>query len=185
MKMSPAGLQLLTLWEGSKRKVYTDSAGLLTIGVGHLLLKHEIVADAIKIGGKPVRLRYGLSDMQIGELLAQDLVRFEDAINKNVSVTLSQNQFDALVSFSFNVGVTAFLRSSLLKEINSGNMEAVPNQMRRWNTVGGKPVQGLTNRREKEIRLWLGQTQARESASPTSDGWQTQPASVSSSVTDR
>jgi len=169
MKISPAGLQLLTLWEGSKRKVYTDSAGLPTIGVGHLLLKSEIAADAINIAGKLVRLRYGLSNMQIGDLLAQDIVRFEDAINRNVKLTLRQNEFDALVAFCFNVGVTAFLRSSLLKEINSGNLDAVPNQMRRWNTVGGKPVPGLTNRREKEIRLWLGSSSDGETSKVESD----------------
>jgi len=161
MKMSPVGLQLLTLWEGSKAKVYKDSAGLPTIGVGHLLLKSEIAADAIKIGGQLVRLRFGLTEDQIRGLLAQDLVRFEDAINKNVKVTLSQNQFDALVAFCFNVGVSSFLRSTLLKAINNGTLDAVPDQLRRWNTVGGKPVPGLVNRREKEIKLWRGDISAR------------------------
>jgi len=154
MKMSPVGLQLLTLWEGSKAKVYKDSAG-------HLLLKSEIAADAIKIGGQLVRLRFGLTEDQIRGLLAQDLVRFEDAINKNVKVTLSQNQFDALVAFCFNVGVSSFLRSTLLKAINNGTLDAVPDQLRRWNTVGGKPVPGLVNRREKEIKLWRGDISAR------------------------
>lgn len=156
MKMSPAGLQLLTLWEGAKAKVYNDSAGLPTIGVGHLLLKNEIAADAINVGGQLVRLRFGLTEDQIRGLLAQDLVRFEDAINKNVKVPLTQNQFDALIAFCFNVGVSSFLRSTLLKAINSGTLDAVPEQLRRWNTVGGKPVQGLVNRRENESKLWRG-----------------------------
>ena len=156
MKMSPAGLQLLMLWEGSKPKVYKDSAGLPTIGVGHLLLENEIAADSVTIAGKQVRLRWGLTEYQISGLLAQDLVRFEDAINKNVKVALRQNQFDALVAFCFNVGVTAFLNSRLLKEINFGNLGSVPDQLRRWTTVNGKPVPGLVNRREKEINLWRG-----------------------------
>lgn len=161
MKISQHGLRLLTLWEGSKPKVYKDSAGLPTIGVGHLLLKHEIAADAINIAGKLVRLRFGLTEAQISDLLAQDIVRFEDAINRNVKITLKQNQFDALVSFIFNVGVTSFVRSSLLKAINSGHIAAVPEQLRRWTMVNGKQVPGLVNRREKEIDLWLGSSSDR------------------------
>jgi len=108
LKVSAKGLRLLSLWEGSKPKVYKDSAGPSTIGVGHLLLKSEIAADAINIAGKLVRLRYGLNETQIRSLLAQDLVRFEDAINKNVKVALRQNEFDALVSFCFTSGSRRF-----------------------------------------------------------------------------
>lgn len=83
--------------------------------------------------------------------------RFEDAVNESVTVTLSQNQFDTLVSFSFNVGRGAFQNSTLLKKLNHGMYDEVPIQLKRWVFAGGQRVRGLEVRRENEIKLWNGE----------------------------
>lgn len=155
--MSANGLRLLMQWEGFRTKVYDDAGGAPTIGVGHLLTIAELLADAIMIDGKRYKLRYGLTKDTVLALLAQDVARFEDAINEHVKVPLTQNQFDALCSFVFNVGITAFLKSTLLKAIASGNLAAVPTQLRRWTKVDGREIPGLVNRRENEVNLWLSE----------------------------
>jgi lysozyme len=156
MLMSRNGRKLLAQWEGMRNAVYDDAAGLPTIGVGHLLTQDELDSGTIEINGQAVEYRHGLSDRQVLDLLARDLVGFEKAVDKAVQVPLSQNQFDALVSFAFNVGTSAFDKSTLLKVLNQGQYDQVPGQMRRWVKAGGKTVDGLVNRREKEIALWNG-----------------------------
>jgi lysozyme len=156
MQMSRNGRKLLAQWEGVRNAVYDDAAGLPTIGVGHLLTQDELDSGTIEINGQEAEYRHGLSDKQVLDLLAQDLVGFEKAVDKAVQVPLSQNQFDALVSFAFNVGTGAFDKSTLLKVLNQGQYDQVPGQLRRWVKAGGKTVDGLVNRREKEIALWNG-----------------------------
>src|SRR6185436_11783170 len=115
MQMSEHGLGLLQKWEGFELKLYKDSAGLPTIGVGHLLTKSELTSGKIVINGIPVRYSGDLTNQQVLDLLSQDLKPSEQAVNKGVKVALNQNQFDALVSFAFNVGNPAFAASTLLK----------------------------------------------------------------------
>jgi lysozyme len=98
-----------------------------------------------------------LSDAQVDQLLSQDLVRFESAVSTMVIVELNQNQFDALVSFSFNLGTTALKTSTLLRELNKGNFNEVPTQMMKWVNSDNVVVPGLVNRRQNEIKLWQGQ----------------------------
>jgi lysozyme len=157
MQMSQHGLQLLEQWEGFKLQVYKDSAGLPTIGVGHLITKSEQASGTINIAGVPVKYAGGLTQQQVTDLLAQDVVPAQNAVNNGVKVALNQNQFDALVSFTFNVGVGAFTGSTLLKVLNQGQYDQVPTQLLRWTKAGGKVVQGLVNRRNNEIKLWNGQ----------------------------
>ncbi|HYY92981.1 MAG TPA: lysozyme [Pyrinomonadaceae bacterium] len=157
MQMSQHGLQLLEQWEGFKLQVYKDSAGLPTIGVGHLITKSEQASGTINIAGVPVKYAGGLTQQQVTDLLAQDVVPAQNAVNNGVKVALNQNQFDALVSFTFNVGVGAFTGSTLLKVLNQGQYDQVPTQLLRWTRAGGKVVQGLVNRRNNEIKLWNGQ----------------------------
>jgi lysozyme len=157
MQMSQHGLDLLTQWEGCELKVYNDSAGLPTIGVGHLLTKSELMSGKISIGGVPVKYAAGITLQQAQQLLAQDLDPAEAAVNGGVKVTLNQNQFDALTSFTFNVGVGAFTASTLLRLLNQGQYAQVPEQLMRWTRAGGRVVQGLVNRRQNEIKLWNGQ----------------------------
>ena len=155
MTMSDHGKRLLAQWEGFERNVYLDVAGLPTIGVGHLLTKDELSSERIVIGGDAIDYTLGLTDQQVYDLLGQDLERFERVVNDSVEPDLAQNQFDALVSFAFNVGGGAFRQSTLLKRLNARDFADVPSQLRRWIRSGGRIVQGLVNRRENEIKLWL------------------------------
>ena len=157
MQMSENGLELLKQWEGFELKVYKDSAGLLTIGVGHLLTKSELSSGKIAINGVTVKYADGLTEQQALDLLSQDVQPAENTVNTNVKVPLTQNQFDALVSFTFNVGGGAFKGSTLLKVLNQKQYTEVPTQLLRWTRAGGKVVQGLLNRRQNEIKLWNGQ----------------------------
>jgi lysozyme len=155
MTMSDHGKRLLAQWEGFERNVYLDVAGLPTIGVGHLLTKDELSSERIVIGGDPIDYTLGLTDEQVYDLLGQDLERFERVVNDSVEPDLAQHQFDALVSFAFNVGGGAFRQSTLLKRLTARDFADVPSQLRRWIRSGGRIVQGLVNRRENEIKLWL------------------------------
>lgn len=155
-RMSDHGRALLIQWEGFKPKQYLDSAGLPTIGVGHLITPAERTSKQIKIGTATVSTTATLTDAQVNTLLIQDLVRFETAVTSFVVVDLKQNQYDALVSFAFNLGTTTLKTCTLLKELNARNYDAVPTQMRRFVNSDGHPVPGLVNRRENEVKLWLG-----------------------------
>lgn len=159
MHMSEHGRRLLTTWEGSRRSVYNDAAGKPTIGVGHLLTGTELASKAIVIDGAPVPYAGGLDDDEVGRLLAQDLRRYEDAVDRCVTVGLEQNQFDALVAFCFNVGVGAFEGSTLVKTLNQGGFADVPDELRRWTIVAGRTIPGMVNRREHEIDLWRGEAE--------------------------
>jgi lysozyme len=158
--MSEHGRRLLMEWEGFKAHVYRDSAGLDTIGVGHLLTVNERLTGVIMIKGKPVTYRNGLTTEQVSDLLAQDLEPKERAVSEGLTVELEQHQFDALVSFCFNVGAGAFEDSTLLRCVNAQRFDEVPAQFRRWNRAGGRVVTGLTNRRDNEINLWLSPMEA-------------------------
>jgi lysozyme len=156
MEMSEHGLALLKQWEGFELQEYKDSAGLPTIGVGHLITSSEQASGEIVIDGLPVTYADGLTDQQALDLLSQDVKPAEQTVNNGVTVALDQNQFDALVSFTFNIGGGNFKSSTLLKVLNQGQYDQVPDQLQRWNKAGGKVVQGLVNRRENEIKLWNG-----------------------------
>ena len=148
MRMSEHGLELLTQWEGFETSAYLDSGGKLTIGVGHLLTAAERSSGTVTIDGVPVAYGGGLSRAQVTALLRQDLTQYEAAVNEHVTVGLAQNQFDALVSFTFNVGKGALASSTLLKRVNALDFDDVPNQLRKWNKVNDQVIQGLVNRRE-------------------------------------
>jgi lysozyme len=154
VKVSDQGKRKIREWEGSRARVYRDAGGKLTIGVGHLLTKSELASGKIWIQGQAVPYAAGLSDEQILDLLGQDLAGAEQGIKDGVDVELSQNQFDALVSFCFNVGRMAFKNSTLLRLLNQEKYDEVPAQLRRWVRCNGKVIQGLVSRREQEIELW-------------------------------
>lgn len=154
MKVGANGKNLFKEWEGLQTHVYTDSGGEPTIGIGHLITREERLSGKIRIGSSFVDYRNGLTEQQCWELLEQDLVIAEKAVNSAIKVSLNQNQFDALASMAFNIGAGAFRGSTLVKLLNQGQYDQVPGQMRRWVRDNGKVVQGLVNRREKEIRLW-------------------------------
>lgn len=153
--ISRYGLEKLKLWEGFRNHVYDDSGGKPTIGVGHLLTKSELMSGKINIGGSLIKYRNGLSGDEVYLLLKQDIEPVQTLVDKLVIVPLTVNQFDTLVIFSFNIGCDAFKSSTLLKMLNKGMYADVPQQLKRWVHDDGKVVQGLVNRRNKEIALWL------------------------------
>lgn len=130
-------------WEGLRLAAYQDSAGVWTIGYGHT-------------GGVFPGMR--ISNKEASTFLLEDLEEAIRAVESLVRVELTDNQFGALVSFVFNLGVGAFRKSTLLRELNKGNYERVPTELARFNKirVGGvyRVDKGLVNRRSAEIGLW-------------------------------
>lgn len=98
-----------------------------------------------------------VSDVVIDILFAEDLAAFERGVEEAVKVPLSEDQFAALVAFSFNVGLGAFRTSTLLKLLNRGDYQGAADQLPRWNKSGGKVLNGLVKRRASERALFLGQ----------------------------
>jgi len=158
MKVSTKGLNhLIKLEGGFKLKMYNDlgaKKGHCTIGIGHLI--HKGICTGVNPSEKT--FKNGISTIQGKNLLKNDLRIAEKAINRRVAVQLTQNQFDALVSFVFNVGSTKFRSSTLLKLINSKQIKKAANEFQKWNkvTVGSKIiiVPGLRNRRISEKHLF-------------------------------
>lgn len=143
-KVTPEVLSKIKQWEGLKLKPYRDIAGVWTDGYGN--------TNGVVPNGPEITLAKAEADLR------RNLATAEAAVDRLVKVALSDNQFGALVSFVFNVGVTAFAGSTLLRVLNLGDYAAVPAQMARWNkiTANGKKVvsKGLANRRAAEIGLW-------------------------------
>ena len=137
MKTSDQGLDLLMQREGSRNTAYQDSVGVWTIGVGHT--------------GPDVFPGLELTDDQVKSIFANDISRFEDAVNSAVQVELAQNQFDALVSFSFNVGTGAFRTSTMVRLLNQGDFADIPAQFDRWHI----PAE-ITQRRNGEREQFKG-----------------------------
>jgi lysozyme len=157
VELSDTGRKLLRELEGCSAVPYRDSAGLWTIGIGHLLTKSELSSGKITTKGGYFTYKNGpISESTIGALLTQDTQIAARTIRETVHVTLWQHQFDGLVCFCFNIGSTAFTRSTLRRLLNAGEYSEIPTQMRRWVYSGGEVIQGLKNRREKEIALWEG-----------------------------
>lgn len=150
MKTSDNGLDLIAEFEGFVDHLYNDPANHCTIGIGHLVHLGRCGG-----GGSEEQWRNGISYSEAVHLLQEDVKRYEDAVNTLITVPLNQNQFDALVSFTFNVGAGALADSTLRRLLNVGNYQAVPEQLRRWNKGGGQVLPGLVRRREAEVDLWL------------------------------
>ena len=159
MQLSDEGLALLKSLEGVEREPYRDSAGLLTVGCGHLLTKDELSAGKIQCGETIIRWKDGpLTDDEITALLNEDTGWAEACVEACVHVPLSQHQYESLVLFAYNIGSNAFRQSTLCRVLNDGNYAAVPTQMARWVHAGGRVVPGLVTRRVREIAHWHGQT---------------------------
>lgn len=157
-RLTDQGRKLLEELEGRRSHAYRDSAGLLTIGVGHLLTRDELSSGKLWVGGTSFRWRDGLTEMQIDALLDQDLKPVEEAVMALVRVPLTPTQRDALICWTFNVGRGAAAKSSLIRLLNQGLYGLVPVQLKRWVYAGGDRVEGLARRREREAALWQGET---------------------------
>ena len=135
------GLALIKKFEGCELEAYQCSAGVWTIGYGHT----KDVVEGMTI-----------TQEEAEQMLVDELHEYESYIDKYVTVALNQNQFDALVSWVYNLGPANLSASTMLKVLNSGEYEDVPAQMKRWNKAGGKVLEGLIRRREAEACLFIG-----------------------------
>ena len=140
MKTSNVGIELIKKYEGCVLKAYKCPSGVWTIGYGH--------TNGVKSGMK-------ITKTQAVNYLKQDLSIYEKAVTDYVKVPLNQNQFDALVSFSFNCGVGALKTSTLLQKLNSSDYNGAANEFPRWNKSNGKVLNGLVRRRQEEKELFL------------------------------
>jgi lysozyme len=154
MKISDKGLALIKKFEGLRLNAYKDIAGVWTIGYGSTKYTN---GDTVKPGDKLT------DESQADELFKHTLSQYMNAVKNGVKVLLTQNQFDALVSFTYNVGTGAMMKSTLKKELNAGNYINAANQFLVWNKITdpktGKKVisKTLSLRREKERALFLSE----------------------------
>lgn len=155
MRISQIGLDLIREFEQCRLTIYHDQAGYPTIGWGHKLTPSESSSGKIQIGNVRVYCKPSLTQDQADALFRQDLYSYESTVNGTVSVDLMQNQFDALISLCFNIGSNAFANSTLLRRLNQKQFDKIPEQFRRWKYAGGQVSNGLINRREAEVNLWL------------------------------
>ena len=140
LSYSEKGLALTEQFEGLRLEAYQDSVGVWTIGYGHT--------------GPDVHAGLTITQEQASALLLQDAGTAVAAVNRLVTVPLTQNQFDALVDFVFNLGSGNFAKSTLLRELNAGNTAAAAAQFLVWNRAGGVVLPGLTRRRQAEAELF-------------------------------
>lgn len=137
------GLALIKRFEGFSAQLYDDAAGYATIGYGHLLQPGEDFSA-------------GITRADADRLLRADVRIAQGAVLRLIDHPLTDGQYDALVSFTFNVGGGALQRSTLRRKINRGELAAAPAEFHRWVYAGGRRLRGLVRRREAEIACFLG-----------------------------
>lgn len=133
-------VNLIKKFEGFRKDAYLCPAGIWTIGYG--------TTKDVKQGDK-------CTEQDAEQYIQRDLEEFAKAVNENVKVPLTQNQFDSLCSFVYNVGIGAFKKSTLLTKLNNKNYTEAADQFLRWNKAGGKELTGLTKRRQAERDLFV------------------------------
>jgi lysozyme len=145
MQMSQGGIDnLLKTFEGCKLKAYRCPAGVCTIGYGH----------TSAAGAPMVNDGMTITQAQADTILRQDLIKYERSVQDLIKVELTQNQFDVLVDFAYNAGVGNLKSSTMLKKINSGDLDAVPVELMKWTKGGGKVLPGLVRRRQAAVAWW-------------------------------
>lgn len=142
-----AGLEVIKHFEGVRLKAYQDSVGVWTIGYGHTSMA----------GDPQVHSGLTITQAQAESILKKDLGIFERGVKDAVKVTVNSNQFSALVSFSFNLGLGALRESTLLRKLNAGDYNGAANEFPRWVKAGGQTLPGLVRRRNAERALFLSQ----------------------------
>jgi lysozyme len=147
MKLDQKGYDLIKSFEGLKLKPYKCAAGIPTIGYGNTYYENNV---KVQMNDTPI-------DKQRAEVLLKiNADRFAIKVNNLISKPITQNQFNALVSFAYNVGSGALASSTLLKKVNVNPNDAmISKEFLKWNKAGGNAVQGLTNRRISESALYF------------------------------
>lgn len=141
---SNVGISLISSFEDTKLKAYDDGVGVWTIGTGTVIYQN----------GVKVKKGDVCTVEQAKTYFTHDLKQFEKTVNDSVKVDLTQNQFDALVSLTYNIGSAAFKNSTLLKKLNAKDHVGAADQFLVWNRGGGKVLNGLVRRREAERALF-------------------------------
>jgi lysozyme len=146
MKVSKQCLEMLAHHEGVRQKPYRCPAGLWTVGVGHLIGDGRSLPDS---------WNRTFSLEEVYAILASDVRKFERGVERYVNVQLTQNQFDALVSFAFNLGLGTFQRSTLRAKLNRLDYQGAVESLLKYNKAGGKVLKGLDKRRKDEAALFM------------------------------
>ena len=147
MKLSAEGINLIKRFEGVRNRPYRDCVGLWTVGVGHLIGDGKLL---------PKSWDRTFTEEEINALLVRDLSRFERGVGMYIKVPLRQSEFDALCSFSFNLGLGTLQRSTLRQKLNRNDKEGAAKEILKYCRAGGKIVKGLQRRREAEYQMFLG-----------------------------
>lgn len=142
--ITPTGLNLIKQFEGFRAQPYLCPAGYSTIGYGHVIRPEEGYLQA------------GITEPMAQALLIKDVAVAEIAVLRLIDAPLADGQFDALVSFTFNLGAGALQRSTLRRKVNRREHDAVPEEFLRWVWAGGRRMQGLVRRRQAESWLYGG-----------------------------
>ena len=137
--MNPA-IPVIKEFEGCRLKAYKCPADVWTIGYGH--------TDGVKEGDE-------ITQQEADRLLASDVELFSTGVQRLVASDINRNQLGALTSFAFNVGLGNLRHSTLLKLVNAEKFTEAADQFARWNKAAGKPLKGLTKRRESEAKLYF------------------------------
>ncbi|TCM66467.1 lysozyme [Acinetobacter calcoaceticus] len=145
MYTSALGIDLIANFEGLRLNAYDDGTGVWTIGYGTTRYPN---GDRVKKGDR-------CTEAQAKRYMQHDLQSFEQTVNTAIQIDLTQNQFDALVSLTYNIGSGAFRQSTLVKKLNAGEIKAAADQFDVWIYAAAQPMQGLINRRSKEKALFL------------------------------
>ena len=141
MKITNEGIDLIKKFEGLRLEAYLCPAGVWTIGYGHT---------------KGVKKGQVITQLEADNLLKEDLSSFEKGVTSLIKSNINQNQFDSLVSFAYNLGLSNLKRSTLLKKVNSNsNDRTIVDEFIKWIYAGGKPLEGLKRRRQAEAYLYF------------------------------
>jgi len=157
MKVSPKACEVIRHHEGVRYKPYRCPAALWTIGVGHVLYPEQAkipMAERMNFPLRPEDNRVWTKD-EVDAILKADLARFEKGVATYCTVPLTQGMFDALVSFSFNVGLGTLQRSTLRSKLNRGDKFGAADELLKYCLGGGKILKGLQNRRIDERAMFL------------------------------
>jgi lysozyme len=161
VKVSKELIKMLKHHEGVRYKPYQCPAKLWTIGVGHVMYPEQAKIPSTP-EGMATRKAYPLkpqdnrkwSEEEVDSILAKDVVRFERGVARYLPIQLSQNEFDALVSFSFNLGLGVLQRSTIRQALLRGDKITAIQSLLKYNKAGGKVLKGLDNRRKDEAALF-------------------------------
>ena len=147
MKLGSKGLELIKSFEGFYSKPYLDPIGIPTIGYGATYYPN---GKKVTMKDKP------LTEKEASDLLKQMMTTYENDVKRLVKRELNQNQFDALVSFTYNLGGANLGKSTLLKKVNANPCDkTIKDEFLKWNKAGGKVLNGLTRRRNAEAELYF------------------------------